>query len=52
MLGAIEATVTRSLFGDGGASLAAEIPELAHMIVATYIGESSADEELAALSAA
>jgi hypothetical protein len=51
MMGAIESSVARSLATEP-AAFAEDVPELARMIVATYIGEAAADEELAALSAA
>jgi AcrR family transcriptional regulator len=52
MLGAIETSVTTALAAGEPAAFADSVPELAHMIVSTYLGEDAAEEELAALSAA
>ena len=47
MVGAIEATLTSALAAGEPAAFTAAIPELTHMIVATYLGEDAADEALA-----
>jgi AcrR family transcriptional regulator len=50
MAGAIESTLTGALTMDDPGAFAAAVPELAHMIVAAYLGENAAAEELAGLS--
>ena len=48
MVGAIESTVTGALVTGEPQAFAAAVPELAHMVVSTYLGEDAAGEELAA----
>jgi AcrR family transcriptional regulator len=52
MVGAIESTVAAALVSGEPDSFAAAVPELAHMVVSTYLGEDAAGEELAAATAA
>jgi AcrR family transcriptional regulator len=52
MAGAVESTLTGALAAGEPQAFAAAVPELTHMIVATYLGEEAAREELAAASAA
>jgi AcrR family transcriptional regulator len=52
MAGAVESTLTGALAGGEPQAFAAAVPELTHMIVATYLGEEAAGEELAAATAA
>ena len=52
MVGAIESSLADALAADGPPAFSAAVPELAHMVVATYLGEDAAREELAAATAA
>ena len=52
MIGAIESTVINALVTGEPQAFAAAVPDLTHMIVATYFGEAAAAEELAAATAA
>ena len=52
MVGAIESTLTGALIAGEPQAFAAAVPELAHMVVAAYLGEAAAGEELAAATAA
>jgi predicted lipid-binding transport protein (Tim44 family) len=52
LIGAVEAAVADALLSGRPTAFADAVPELAHMIVSTYLGEEAAEEELAALSAA
>jgi AcrR family transcriptional regulator len=51
MVGAIESAVSDALVAGQPGDFAAEVPELAHMVVSTYLGEDAAGEELAAATA-
>jgi AcrR family transcriptional regulator len=52
MVGAIESSLTDALVAGEPQAFSAAVPELAHMVVATYLGEDAAGEELAAATAA
>ncbi len=52
MAGAIEASLTGALAADDPGAFTAATPELTHMVVAAYLGEEDAGEELAAATAA
>jgi hypothetical protein len=52
MVGAIESSLADALVAGEPQVFAAAVPELAHMVVATYLGEDAAAEELAAATAA
>jgi AcrR family transcriptional regulator len=52
MVGAVEAAVTSALVRLGPQEFTAAVPELAHMIIAAYLGDEAAGEEVAALRAA
>lgn len=52
MVGAVESTLTGALAAGEPQAFAAAVPELTHMIVAAYLGEEAAGEELAAATAA
>jgi AcrR family transcriptional regulator len=52
MVGAIESTITAALVGGEPDEFSTAVPELAHMVVSTYLGEDAAGEELAAATAA
>jgi hypothetical protein len=52
MVGAIESSLADALAADRPQAFSAAVPELAHMVVATYLGEDAAREELAAATAA
>jgi AcrR family transcriptional regulator len=52
MVGAIESSLADALGAGQPQAFSAAIPELAHMVVATYLGEDAAGEELAAATAA
>ena len=52
LLGAIESALVIALVRDEPQAFGAAIPELTHMIVSTYLGESTAAEDMAAASAA
>jgi AcrR family transcriptional regulator len=52
MVGAIESTVVGALAAREPQAFTAAVPELAHMVVSTYLGEEAAGEELAAATAA
>ncbi len=48
MLGAIESSATAALAAGRPEAFAAAVPELAHMVIAAYLGEEAAAGELAA----
>jgi hypothetical protein len=50
--GAVESAAASALAAGEPRAFAESVPELAHMIVSTYLGEEAAGEELAALTAA
>jgi AcrR family transcriptional regulator len=52
MVGAIESSLADALAAGEPQDFSAAVPELAHMVVATYLGEDAAGEELAAATAA
>jgi AcrR family transcriptional regulator len=52
MAGAIESTLAAALSAGEPADFAEAVPELAHMIVSSFLGEDAAAEELAATRAA
>ena len=52
MGGAIESTLVGALAAEDPGAFTAAVPELAHMVVSTYLGEEAAAEELAAARAA
>ena len=52
MVGAIESSLADALAADRPQAFSAAVLELAHMVVATYLGEDAAREELAAATAA